>query len=220
MKYTDMPKADQPTQRIREHSGKALTNAELYAVALRMVNQETAQALALLRSEYGSLNRVPRERLVAIPGIGDNLADAIQAIAEIARRETLEGRAERAMITSPADAAMLVQYEMGGLEHEEMWVILLSTRNHVLRIVHLYKGSVNSNQVRVGEVFRDAIREQAAAIIVIHNHPSGDVTPSPDDVAVTRAIVQAGNMLNIDVLDHLIIATGRWTSLKERCLGF
>jgi DNA repair protein RadC len=90
----------------------------------------------------------------------------------------------------------------------------------VLEIVEVYKGSVNSSQVRVGELFKDAIRTNSSAIIVVHNHPSGDPTPSPDDVAVTRAIVQAGKLLDIDVLDHMVIGQGKWVSLKERGLGF
>lgn len=102
-----------------------------------------------------------------------------------------------------------------------MFVILLNTRNHVMEVTRLYKGSVNSSQVRVGEVFKTAIARQASAIIVAHNHPSSDVSPSPDDVAVTRAIVQAGKLLNIDVLDHIVVgAGGKFTSMKERGLGF
>jgi DNA repair protein RadC len=106
------------------------------------------------------------------------------------------------------------------LEQEHLRVLLLDTRNHVLDIVEVYKGSVNSSQVRVGEVFRVAVRRNSAAIIAVHNHPSGDPTPSPDDVAVTRALVQAGKLLDVAVLDHLVIGQGRFVSLKERGLGF
>jgi len=94
-------------------------------------------------------------------------------------------------------------------------------RNRVMEIVDLYKGSVNSSQIRVGEVFQVAVKLKASAIIVAHNHPSGDPTPSPDDVAVTRAIVQAGKLLDIQILDHMVIGqNGRYVSLKERGLGF
>jgi DNA repair protein RadC len=109
---------------------------------------------------------------------------------------------------------------MSALEQEHLRVILLDRRNRVLETVEVYKGSVNSSQVRVGELFKDAIRLNASAIIVAHNHPSGDPTPSPDDVAVTRAIVQAGKLLDVDVLDHMVIGQGRWISMKERGLGF
>jgi len=128
--------------------------------------------------------------------------------------------AERPSINSPADAAELLKPFIGNLDHEELWVIVLDRRNRVIQLVRLYQGSVNSSQVRVGEVFRQAIIEQASAIILGHDHPSGDPTPSPDDVAVTRAIVQAGKLLDIDVLDHLIISQDRFISLKERGLGF
>ena len=109
---------------------------------------------------------------------------------------------------------------MSALEQEHLRVILLDRRNRVMETVEVYKGSVNSSQVRVGEVFKEAIRKNASALVVIHNHPSGDPTPSPDDVAVTRAIVQAGKLLDVEVLDHLVIGQGKWVSLKERGLGF
>jgi DNA repair protein RadC len=138
----------------------------------------------------------------------------------LGRRLTLESPAERPSINSPADAAALVSYEMSALEQEHLRVILLDRRNRVMETVEVYKGSVNSSQVRVGEIFKEAIRKNASALVVIHNHPSGDPTPSPDDVAVTRAIVQAGKLLDVDVLDHLVIGQGKWVSLKERGLGF
>ncbi len=101
-----------------------------------------------------------------------------------------------------------------------MRVLLLDTRNHLLDIMEIYKGSVNTAHVRVGEVFKAAVRRNAPAIIVTRNQPSGDPTPSPDDVAITRAIVQAGKLMDVDVLDHLVIGQGRYVSLKERGLGF
>ena len=128
--------------------------------------------------------------------------------------------AERPSINSPADGAELLKPFIGNLDHEELWVIVLDRRNRVIQLVRLYQGSVNSSQVRVGEVFRQAIIEQASAILIAHDHPSGDSCPSPDDVAVTRAIVQAGKLLDIDVLDHLIICADGYVSLKERGLGF
>jgi DNA repair protein RadC len=109
---------------------------------------------------------------------------------------------------------------MSNLEQEHLRVMVLDTRNRVLDIVEVYSGSVNSSQVHVGEVFVPALRRMAPAILVFHNHPSQDPTPSPDDVAVTRAIVAAGKLLDIDCLDHLVIGQGRWVSLKERGLGF
>ena len=128
--------------------------------------------------------------------------------------------AERPSINSPADAAELLKPFIGNLDHEELWVIVLNRRNRVIQFVRLYQGSVNSSQIRVGEVFRQAIIEQASAIVLGHNHPSGDPTPSPDDVAVTRAVVQAGKLLDIELLDHIVVCADRHVSLKERGLGF
>jgi DNA repair protein RadC len=98
--------------------------------------------------------------------------------------------------------------------------MLLDSRNRVMEIVEVYHGSVNSSQVRVGELFKPAVQRMAAAIICVHNHPSADPTPSPDDVAVTRAIVQAGKLLEIQLLDHIVVGGNRYVSLKERGLGF
>ena len=127
---------------------------------------------------------------------------------------------ERPAIHSPSDAASILMCFIGNLDHEELWVVDLDTRNRVMQLVALYKGSVNSSQVRVAEVFRQAMLDNSPAIILAHNHPSGDNSPSPDDVAVTRAIVQAGKLLDIDVLDHLVISKSGYVSLKERGLGF
>ena len=127
---------------------------------------------------------------------------------------------ERPAIHSPADAADILQYFLGNLDHEEMWIVNLDTRNRIMRLVALYRGSVNVSQVRVAEVFQQAIVENSPAIILAHNHPSGDPTPSPDDIAVTRSIVEAGKLLDIDVLDHLVIGYCSYVSLKERGLGF
>lgn len=109
---------------------------------------------------------------------------------------------------------------MSHLEQEHLRVVILNTKNYVLKISTVYIGSINSSAVRVGEIFKEALKQNAAAIIVTHNHPSGDPTPSSEDVAVTREIVDAGKLLGVDVLDHLVIGQGRWVSLRERGLGF
>jgi DNA repair protein RadC len=127
---------------------------------------------------------------------------------------------ERPMVKSPADAANLLMLEMGPLEQEHLRAVILDSKNQVLKVHTIYIGSLNTAVVRVGELFREAIRINAAAVIVAHNHPSGDPTPSAEDVHVTRQIVEAGKLLGIDVLDHLVICQARWVSLKERGLGF
>jgi DNA repair protein RadC len=110
--------------------------------------------------------------------------------------------------------------QMGRLEREELRVVILNTKNAVLRVVTAYQGNVSASLVRVGELFRDAVRLDAAGVILVHNHPSGDPTPSAADVALTVEIVAAGALLDIELLDHLIIGQGRWISLKRLGLGF
>ena len=132
----------------------------------------------------------------------------------------LPGPGRARQVRTPADVATLLLSEMSMLEREVFAVVILDTRNRVLRHQTLYQGSLNQSQVRVAEVFQEAIRRNAAAIIVAHNHPSGDPSPSPEDIAVTRDLVSAGKLLGIDVLDHLVIGRARWVSLRERGLGF
>jgi DNA repair protein RadC len=220
MKYKELPKDENPCNRIRELGPMSLSASEVLAVALWVTDTETSQKIARLYEEYGSINAIPRYRVLEIKGLGDRFADAIQAIGEIIRREAMHNLPDKISIHSPADAAGLVQYEMASLEVEQLRVILLDVRNQVKRVVTLYQGSTSCSMVRVGELFRDAIRENAAAIILIHNHPSGDPTPSPEDVSLTRAVVAAGKTMDIDVLDHLVIGKGRFISMKERGVAF
>ncbi len=224
-RITDLNNDERPRERLQKLGPQALSNAELIAILLRVgVPGENAvqvgQRLLLKFGGIAGIHRAPFDELIHQHGIGEAKAAQIKAAIELGRRLTLESPEERPTINSPADAAGLIQYEMQALEQEHLRILLLDRRNRVLEIVDLYRGSVSSSQIRVGEVFREAVRKNASAIIVAHNHPSGDPTPSPDDVAVTRSIVQAGKMLDVDVLDHLVIGQGRWVSLKERGLGF
>jgi DNA repair protein RadC len=224
-RITDLHESDRPRERLAALGPQALTNAELIAILVRVgVKGENAVSVGQrLLNKFGGLkglHRAPFAELKKQHAIGEAKAAQIKAAIELGRRLTLESPEERPSINSPADAAALVAYEMSALEQEHLRVMLLDRRNHVLDTVEIYKGSVNSSQIRVGEIFKEAIRQNASALIVIHNHPSGDPTPSPDDVAVTRAIVQAGKLLDMDVLDHMIIGQGKWVSLKERGLGF
>jgi DNA repair protein RadC len=224
-RITDLHETERPRERLSALGPQALSSAELLAILLRVgvAGENAVQVGQRLLQQFNGLiglHRAPFQELMNQHGIGEAKASQIKAAIELGRRLTLESPEERATINSPADAAALLQYEMSALEQEHLRVILLDTRNHVLDTVEVYRGSVNSSQVRVGEVFKAAIRRGAPAVIVVHNHPSGDPTPSPDDVAVTRAFVQAGKLLDVDVLDHLVIGQGRYVSLKERGLGF
>ena len=123
-------------------------------------------------------------------------------------------------IRSPADAAMMLRDRFGNADREVLAAVLLNTKNHVLAIHPVYYGTLSSASIRVNEVFKAAIALGAAGIIVAHNHPSGDPTPSPEDVLVTRQIVEAGKLLDVEVLDHVILGFEKWVSLRERGLGF
>ena len=224
-RIADLPADDRPRERLAKLGPQALNTAELIAILLRVgVRGESAVQMGqrLLQELDGlsGLHRAPFDELCAQHGIGEAKAAQIKAAIELGRRLTLESPEERPTINSPADAAALVQFEMSALEKEEMRVILLDTRNHVLDIATVAHGSLNSAQMRVGEIFTPAVRRNAAALIAAHNHPSGNPSPSPDDVAITRAMIEAGKLLDIEVLDHLVIGLGKFVSLKEKKMGF
>lgn len=224
-RITDLSETERPRERLARNGAAALSTAELLAILLRVgVPGENAVQLGQrLLQEMGGLSGIHRAEfgeLLNQHGLKTAKAAQIKAALELGRRLMLEAPEERPVISSPADAANLVQYEMSALEQEDLRLILLDQRNRVIDVVVQYRGSVNQAQVRVGELFKSAVRRNAVNMIVVHNHPSGDPTPSPDDIALTRAVVQAGKLLDIDVLDHIIIGRGRWVSLKERGVGF
>ena len=216
-----MPLREQPAYRITQNAN-ACNLTELMAAVIGGQKQiETAQSLlAHFNNDIRRLFQAHPAELAKVRGISQATAIRIKAALNLGLRLNLPNE-ERPTVNSPADAAALVMYEMSLLEKEHLRVIVLDRRNHVLEIVEVYQGSVNSSQVRVGEIFKPAIARTASAVVVVHSHPSGDPTPSPDDVAVTRAMVQAGKLLDCEVLDHLVIGHGgKWVSLKERGLGF
>ena len=179
-----------------------------------------AERLLITFKDLPGLARASINQLTDVNGIGPAKAVEIKAALEIGRRLLNSAPEEKLRVTSPADAANLLMSEMSFLEKEHLRLVLLDTRNQVLGTPTIYVGSLNSSVLRVGELFRAAIKENAAAFIVAHNHPSGDPAPSSEDVRVTRQIVKAGELLNIEVLDHIVIGHNRFVSLKERGLGF
>ena len=221
----DMAASERPRERLQRVGPQAVSTAELIAIIMRTgVGGENVLRLAeRLLTQFHDLPGISRasiKELTTVKGIGPAKAVEIKAALEMGRRLMASAPQERPSITSPSDAANLVMSEMAFLEQEHLRVILLDTRNRVIRTNTVYIGSLNTSVVRIGELFRAAIKENAAALIVVHNHPSGDPSPSPEDIRVTRQIVQAGALLNIDVLDHLVIGHHRFVSLKERGLGF
>jgi DNA repair protein RadC len=221
----DMASQDRPRERLMQVGAGAVSSAELLAIILRTgVGGENVLRLAeRLLAQFGSLPGLARAtipELMMVKGIGEAKAVEVKAALEIGRRLVASAPEERPRITSPADAANLLMSEMMFLEQEHLRVILLDTRNRVLGTPNIYVGSLNTSVVRIGELFRAAIKANAAAVIVAHNHPSGDPSPSPEDVNVTRQLVAAGKLLDVDVLDHVVIGHQRYVSLKERGLGF
>lgn len=224
-RITDLAADERPRERLIRLGPQALSNAELIAILLRVgvPGENAVQVGQRLLQSLGGLSGMHRATIGEVQaqhGLGEAKASTLKAAIELGRRLTIESPEERPTIHSPADAAALVQYEMAALEQEHLRVILLDTRNHVMDIVELYHGSLNASVVRVGEVFKPAVRLNAASILVVHNHPSGDPTPSPDDITVTRSLVEAGKILDIEVLDHLVIGQGKFVSMKEGGFGF
>ena len=221
----DLQLDQRPRERLARLGASVLSTAELLAILLRagVAGENAVQVGQRLLKEFNGLaglQRASYAEICAQHGVGEAKAAQIKAAIDLGRRLASQSPQDRPVVHSPEDAADLVQYEMSALEQEQLRVMILNTRNHVLGIKTIYQGSLNSSQVRVGELFRPAIRDNAAAVIIIHNHPSGDPSPSPDDIAITKAIIEAGRLLDIQVLDHLIIGQGRFISLNRRGLGF
>ncbi|MBX3059345.1 MAG: DNA repair protein RadC [Anaerolineae bacterium] len=220
-RINDLPASDRPLYRLNHIGSRAMSTNELLALLL---GTPDAPGLAddLLR-HFGNLHelaRASKNKLTRIHGIGEAQAARLLAAIELGQRLQAPAPDEKMRITTPVDAANLLMTTMRFLEQEEFCVVLLNTRNQVMAVKTLYTGSLNSSVIRVAEVFRHAIEAPAAAIIIAHNHPSGDPSPSPEDIRVTRQIVQVGKQLDIEVLDHVIVGDGRYVSLKERGLGF
>jgi len=221
----DIPEGERPRERFCAIGPAGMSQRELLAIILRS-GAEGASALQLadaLLQRFGSLHGLANaglEELKQIHGIGPVKAIEVKAALELGRRLALSTPDVRPVVRQPAEAAQLLMLSMGLLEQEEVHTLLLDTRNRVVGKPMVYRGSLNAVGMRIGEIFRDAVRSNCAAIIVAHNHPSGDPTPSAEDIAVTRALAQAGKLLSIDLLDHIIIVQNGFVSLKERGLGF
>lgn len=221
----DLPARERPRERLRDAGANALSNAELLAIILRTgTNAESvlnlaARLLARFRG-LGGLARSSFGELCQERGLGEAKAAQLKAALELGKRLLSTQPEERAVVRAPQDVFNILSAEMSFLEQEHLRIVLLNTRNQVMSIPEVYRGSVNTSLVRIGELFREAVRENCPALVVVHNHPSGDPTPSPEDVDVTRQMVEAGRLLDIEVLDHLVIGNQSFVSLKERGLGF
>lgn len=215
-----LPKEERPRERLLWHGPEALSNAELLAILLRTgtANESAVKLAGKVLAACGGLRHLTDmtvEQLTAIKGIGPAKALQLKAGIELGRRLSRSRLDDAPQIRSPRDAAELVRDELRFLTKEHFIVLFLNTKNRVIGKETLSIGSLNASIVHPREVFRSAIQRNSASIICAHNHPSGDPTPSPEDIDVTRRLAEAGRLIGIELLDHIIIADQTHVSLKE-----
>jgi len=216
---------ERPRERLALHGAGALTAAELIGILWGSgTHGHTAvdAAIDALRRHEGlvGLARATDVELETVPGVGPVRAAQLSAAFELGRRVVTDWPQGRWTVRAPRDVGERLVPQMGYLEREELRVVLLNTRNAVLRQVTVYQGNVSSSLVRIGELFRDAVRLNATGVILVHNHPSGDSTPSPDDLRLTAEALAAGRLLDIQLLDHLIVAGDGFVSLRDLGVAF
>jgi DNA repair protein RadC len=221
----EIPATERPRERLALRGAGGLTTAELIALiwgsGSRGASAVDLAEEALARHDgLTGLARATDLELERIPGVGSVKAAQLAAAFELGRRLLADWPSGRWTIRSPRDVADRLVLQMGRLEREELRAVLLNTKNVVLRVVTVYQGNVSASLVRVGELFRDAVRDNATGIILVHNHPSGDPTPSPDDLHLTAEALAAGRLLDIDLLDHLVIGHDAFVSLRDRGVAF
>lgn len=218
----DLPATDRPHTRLLRDGPEACSAVELIQVIIGGANAEFA-ARSLLNQcrDLRGLAACTAEQLARlVHGVSHGKAAQLKAALELGRRMMTSAEEARPMIKTPADAAQLLMLDMALLEQEEIRTMLLDTRTRLMATPMIYRGSLCTASMRVGEMFKEAIRSNAASIIVAHNHPSGDPTPTAQDVTVTKTLVAAGKLLDVEVLDHLVIGHNRYVSLREKGLGF
>ena len=217
----ELPTNERPRERLKSHGARALSSTELLAILLGSGSEKNSAIHLghnILASARGSLRRLssqPVAALTALDGVGTARAVAIHAALELGRRMAAEEREDGIPVRGPRDVHEIFGQRLQDLPVEEFHVAILDSQHRLERDVTITRGLLNSSLVHPREVFREAIAENAAAIILVHNHPSGDPTPSPDDRITTEQLVQAGRVLDIPVQDHIIIGRGRYLSFAE-----
>ncbi len=221
----EMAPPERPRERLAARGAAGLSAAELIGIlwgsgARGRSAVDLAEDALARHDGLTGLARASDLELESLPGIGAAKAAQLTAAFELGRRLMADWPTGRWTIRSPRDVADRLVLQMGRLEREELRVVLLNTKNVVLRVAVVYQGNVASSLVRVGELFRDAVRLNASGIILVHNHPSGDPTPSPDDLHLTAEARAAGRLLDIQLLDHLVVGHDAWISLRDRGIAF
>ncbi|HOU12764.1 MAG TPA: DNA repair protein RadC [Anaerolineae bacterium] len=211
-----LPLHERPAARLSYVGSGGVSQVELLALLIGGPDQlDIAQAVV---QRFGdTLPQALTEELLAIPGIGQAMAARIRAALELGRRFAHVQDTDRRQISSPSAAADILMSLVGHAEQECFVVLYLDTRNRVQDQEILYRGTLNTTQVRFAEIFRGAVRRNAGGVLVGHNHPSGDPSPSPEDRTMTRSLIQAGKLVEVDVVDHVIVGRTRWVSLRQNC---
>ena len=219
----ELPEDARPRERLLKDGAGSLSEVELLAILLSTGYRETtalelaSQVMVQFRSIH-LLQDATAEELSEVKGVGPAKAAKVKAALELAKRLSQYSMLPRPVIKSPDDAAGLVMEEMRHFDREHFRAMLLNTRNQVIGIDRVSVGTLNSSAVHPRELFRNAIKRSAASVILVHNHPSGDPTPSREDVEITGRLIEAGKIIGIDVLDHIIIGDNRFTSFKAKGL--
>lgn len=221
----ELPPAERPRERLVARGAAGLSSAELigllWSSGARGMSVAAMAEDALVRCEgLSGLASASSRELERVPGVGPARAAQLTAAFELGRRAVADWPSGRWTIGGPRDLATRLVAELGHLPREELRVVLLDTRNGVLAMPTIYRGNVSTALVRIAELFRDAVRLHAARLVLVHNHPSGDATPSPDDLHLTAEAIAAGRLLDIAVLDHLVVGHGSWVSLRDRGVAF
>ncbi|MDF2000099.1 RadC family protein [Peribacillus frigoritolerans] len=221
MLIRDYPKEERPRERFLQDGPQSLSNLELLALLLRTGSREESvlQLSGRLINSFKGLRLLKEasvEELTVIKGIGEAKAIQILASVELGRRINNLNDQDRYVIRSPEDGANYCMEEMRFLSQEHFVCLYLNTKNQVLQKTTVFIGSLNASIVHPREVFKEAFKRSAASIICLHNHPSGDPSPSREDIEVTKRLVECGKIIGIEVLDHIIIGEHKYVSLKEK----
>lgn len=219
-KISELHIADRPRERLIHQGAESLSNQELIAILLRSgTRQESvlqvANRVLAFFDRIQDMQHATIEEMTSVKGIGEAKAVQLLAAVELGKRLTRKQSTERYVIRSPEDAAAYLMPDMSNLNQEHFVVLFLNVKNEVLHSRTIFIGSLNSSIVHPREVFREAVKRSAASIICAHNHPSGNPAPSPEDIEVTKRLAEAGRIVGIDLLDHIIIGDHKFLSLKE-----
>jgi DNA repair protein RadC len=227
LRMKDIPTSERPYEKLEKFGPEALSNAELLAIIIRTGSREEtsvalAQRVLALGQDNGGiafLHNLSVQELRKTKGIGKVKALQIKAVMELSKRVSASRiNKDRVVIRSPVEISSLLMEEMRHLQKEVFKVVMLNTKNHIIKHLNISVGCLNSSIVHPREVFSEAVKVGCSAILLVHNHPSGDPGPSREDIETTQRLVNAGSILGIKVLDHIVIGDGRYISFREQGL--